>query len=250
MKTNSLNKRTITVKTDQIPPSLRIRDNQRRSRARRREYIQDLEERLHKFEALGVQATREVQAAGRKVAVENTLLRSLLKLRGVSDRDVQEYLTAHTANIFLPKLHSDAVLEARLPPWKPSSLNTVREGSSQFSSLNPECNDPLHEMNDTESTPSLLSRAINQQVIISENQISDREQRVPVDSPTHGTSRLQSPSRNQGSGQATPCETAAEIIMSIRDYSDARDVRSELGCQSTSNCMVRNMDIFHLLDKR
>ncbi|KAB8230886.1 bZIP transcription factor [Aspergillus alliaceus] len=68
-----------------IDLSQRIRDNQRRSRARRKEYIQNLEQRLHRFEVLGVQATQEVQAAGRKVVVENTHLRSLLKLHGVTD---------------------------------------------------------------------------------------------------------------------------------------------------------------------
>lgn len=42
----------------------RIRDNQRRSRARRKEYIQDLEQRLHKFQTERIHATREVQEAG------------------------------------------------------------------------------------------------------------------------------------------------------------------------------------------
>ncbi|KAF7596088.1 hypothetical protein BBP40_003350 [Aspergillus hancockii] len=249
MKTNSANKRTVTVKTDQISSSQRIRDNQRRSRARRKEYIQDLEQRLHKFEVLGVQATREVQAAGRKAAVENIHLRSLLRLHGVSDQAVQEYLTAHTANLVLPTFHSGAALEARSPPWKSPSLKTVREGSSQLSSFDRECKDPLHEMADTELSSSLSSPVINQQVTISENQISDGEQRDSVDSPIHSTSKLQPPSRNQSSGQSTPCETAAGIISSMRNYPDARDVRSELGCQSSSNCMVRNMDIFQLLDE-
>lgn len=183
------------------------------------------------------------------MAVENTHLRSLLRLHGVSDQEVQEYLTAHTANIALPTFHSGAVLEARSPAWKSPGLNIVCEGSSQLNSLNREYKDSLHEMAATEPTSSLLSPAIHQQVTISENQISDEEQHVPVDSPTHGTSKSQPPSRNQNSGQSTPCETAARIITSMRNYSDARDVRSELGCQSSSNCMVRNMDIFRLLDE-
>ncbi|KAF5863453.1 hypothetical protein ETB97_010084 [Aspergillus alliaceus] len=248
MKTDSSNKQTMTVKTDQISSSQRIRDNQRRSRARRKEYIQDLEQRLHKFEALGVQATREVQAAGRKVAVENTHLRSLLRLHGVSDQDIHEYLTAHTASVVLQNFHSGTVLETRLPSWKSSGPNTVSEGSPQPSSFH-WYKGLLHEMADTEPKSSLSNPAIHQQVNISENQISEVEQRIPFDSPTHGTSKLQPPSRNQGSGQSTPCETAAEIITSIRNYSDARDVRSEIGCQSSSNCMVRNVDILQLLDE-
>ncbi|KAB8229547.1 bZIP transcription factor [Aspergillus alliaceus] len=235
MKTDSSNKQTMTVKTDQISSSQRIRDNQRRSRARRKEYIQDLEQRLHKFEALGVQVTREVQAAGRKVAVENTHLRSLLRLHGVSDQDIHEYLTAHTASVVLQNFHSGTVLETRSPSWKSSGPNTVSEGSPQPSSFH-WYKGLLHEMADTEPKSSLSNPAIHQQ-------------RIPFDSPTHGTSKLQPPSRNQGSGQSTPCETAAEIITSIRNYSDARGVRSEIGCQSSSNCMVRNVDILQLLDE-
>ncbi|KAL2833807.1 hypothetical protein BDW59DRAFT_179470 [Aspergillus cavernicola] len=195
MKTNSPNKQTIRAK-----------------------YIQDLEQRLRKFEVLGVQATLEVQAAGRKVAVENTHLWSLLRLHGVSNQDLQEYMTAHIMNIVLPPFHSRAVLEARSHPWKAPSLNSVREGFSQLSSLNRERKDLIHEMAATEPTSSLSSPAINQE-------------RVPVDTPTHGTSKLQPPSRNQSSGQSTPCETVTGIITSI------------------SNCMVRNMDIFQLLDE-
>ncbi|KAB8072076.1 hypothetical protein BDV29DRAFT_192821 [Aspergillus leporis] len=191
------------------------RGGQRRSRARRKEYIQVLEQRLHKFETLDVQATREAQVAGRKAAVENTHLRSLLRLHGVFDQDVQEYLRAHTANIVHSIFHSGA-------------------GSSQLSSFNCECKNPLYKMANTEPNSSLSSPPINQQVTISKNQISDGEQRVPVDSPTHG--------------QSTPCETAAKINTSMRNNYDARS-RSELGCHSNSNCMVRNMDIFQLLDE-
>ncbi|PGH05875.1 hypothetical protein GX51_02654 [Blastomyces parvus] len=75
------------------PDAIRIRDNQRRSRARRKEYQQDLERRVQKFEQQGVQATIEVQAAARKVARENTLLRSLLKLKGVATVEIDEYVS-------------------------------------------------------------------------------------------------------------------------------------------------------------
>lgn len=230
--------------------SARIRDNQRRSRARRREYIENLEQRLHKFETLGVQATREVQAAGRKVAVENTLLRALLRLLGVSDHDIQEYLTAHARNIVPFTAHSEALLEANSHSWEEKSGNAVSRVSSQPSLLNKRSN-PLHVNETATSEPisSLSSPDASRQVAISDSQISDTAQPVPVESPTNNTSVSQPSSRNQDSGQSTPCETAARIITSMRSYQDARDVRSELGCQSNSNCMVKNMDIFQLLDE-
>ncbi|KAJ4300372.1 hypothetical protein N0V88_003046 [Collariella sp. IMI 366227] len=72
----------------------RIRDNQRRSRARRKEYVQELEHRLRQAEQQGIYASTEIQAAARKVAEENKKLRHLLRLHGISDYSIQEFLTA------------------------------------------------------------------------------------------------------------------------------------------------------------
>lgn len=234
--------------------SVRIRDNQRRSRARRKEYIQDLEKRLHKFQTEGIHATREVQEAGRKVAVENSLLRSLLILHGVSDQRVQEYLRAHTADIFLPMPRSEVVQEARSHLGKFPRLSIVDSGGPSPSSY--KRNDPPSEGTATESTTSTLSSSpvTYQQVAISNSQIpdGDSEPSVPFDSSTSDTTTLQPPDMHQGSrqsGQCTPCETAAGIISSMRSYPEMQDVRSELGCQSSASCMIKNMDIFQLLNE-
>ncbi|KAF1817137.1 hypothetical protein P152DRAFT_382253, partial [Eremomyces bilateralis CBS 781.70] len=62
----------------------RIRDNQRRSRARRKEYLQELEEKYRHCEQMGVEASAEIQAAARKVLDENKKLRAILQQRGLS----------------------------------------------------------------------------------------------------------------------------------------------------------------------
>lgn len=59
----------------------RIRDNQRRSRARQKEYIHELEEKVQSCERLGVQASLEIQQAARNVLEENKRLRALLLSR-------------------------------------------------------------------------------------------------------------------------------------------------------------------------
>ena len=234
--------------------SVRIRDNQRRSRARRTEYIQDLEKRLHKYQTEGIHATREVQEAGRKVAVENSLLRSLLILHGVSDQRVQEYLRANTADIFLPMPRSENVQEARSHLGQTPRLGIVDSGEPSPSSY--KRNDLPPERTATEPTSSTLSSSpvIYQQVAISDSQISDgdSELSIPFDSPISDTSTLRPPNEHQDSkqsGQCTPCETAAGIISSMRSYPDMQEVRSELGCQSSASCMIRNMDIFQLLNE-
>lgn len=69
----------------------RNRDHQRRSRARRREYVADLQQRLQQYERRGVEATLEMQQASRAVALENQMLRALLYARGVSQQEIDVY---------------------------------------------------------------------------------------------------------------------------------------------------------------
>lgn len=70
----------------------RIRDNQRRSRARRKEYLQELEARLRQCELHGIEASAEIQVAARKVAEENRKLRGLLALHGIDHDSTEAYL--------------------------------------------------------------------------------------------------------------------------------------------------------------
>ncbi|PVH82097.1 hypothetical protein DL98DRAFT_147171 [Cadophora sp. DSE1049] len=91
----------------------RIRDNQRRSRARRKEYLQELESRLRQCELQGVEASSEIQTAARRVAEENKKLRALLAQHGVTDESIEVYLqTASTADAVMGGQygsHSEAV---------------------------------------------------------------------------------------------------------------------------------------------
>lgn len=101
----------------------RIRDNQRRSRARRKEYLQEIEGRLRECEQTGVEASTEIQAAARKVAVENQRLRLLLIKRGVSaeeintfiyDQDFASHEAAHRATAERARSDDAAILEGLL----------------------------------------------------------------------------------------------------------------------------------------
>lgn len=63
--------------------NIRIRNNQRRSRARRKEYVQDLESKLRHCEQVGHEASAELQAAAQKTMAENVRLRQLLERHGI-----------------------------------------------------------------------------------------------------------------------------------------------------------------------
>lgn len=112
----------------------RIRDNQRRSRLRRREYLQELETRLRQFELHGIEASAEIQMAARKVADENRKLRGLLALHGIREDSIEVYSQSSSAG--------DVQLTSRIPsynapvqaiehllqthkPWSETSISTT-----------------------------------------------------------------------------------------------------------------------------
>ncbi|KAI1381771.1 hypothetical protein F4677DRAFT_3328 [Hypoxylon crocopeplum] len=77
----------------------RIRENQRRSRARRKEYIQELEKRLKLCHSQGVEATLEVQHAARRVAEDSKKMRVLLNSLGFDNDRLNYFL--RTGNLGL-----------------------------------------------------------------------------------------------------------------------------------------------------
>jgi len=87
----------------------RIRDNQRRSRARRKEYLQELEARLRQCELQGIEASSEIQMAARRVADENKKLRGLLAQHGVGDDSIEVYLQASPTSDAMMGQGSEAV---------------------------------------------------------------------------------------------------------------------------------------------
>ncbi|KAH7120885.1 hypothetical protein B0J11DRAFT_438128, partial [Dendryphion nanum] len=109
--------------------STRIRDNQRRSRARRKDLIEQLQNRVHEFEIKGVSATQEMQRAARKVDQENTRLRALLSLHGISHEEVDTYLRSFDE--IRDRLDSSTVVANNLLPVQDGVLE-VKNTSTCF----------------------------------------------------------------------------------------------------------------------
>ncbi|KAJ4163571.1 hypothetical protein LMH87_005292 [Akanthomyces muscarius] len=63
------------------------RESQRRSRARRRELIDDLSRQIEEYKHRGIEATLQMQSAARVVLAENQRLRALLHRHGISPDD-------------------------------------------------------------------------------------------------------------------------------------------------------------------
>ena len=72
----------------------RLRRNQRNSRARKQQYLHDLEHRWSECVRLGVQASAEIQKEARRVHEENKALRCIVREMGVSDDALRHRLSA------------------------------------------------------------------------------------------------------------------------------------------------------------
>ncbi|KAK3617553.1 hypothetical protein LTR56_025208 [Elasticomyces elasticus] len=110
---NDDNKRTVKL--------ARIRDNQRRSRAVRKDYLNELEARVRRCRETEARASQELQMTARKVSEENQRLRQLLQQQGLSDIEVEGYST-HPESLQYPGATTIA-LESKIEEWKLHGLD-------------------------------------------------------------------------------------------------------------------------------
>ncbi|KAK2733667.1 hypothetical protein FQN57_002064 [Myotisia sp. PD_48] len=224
----------------------RIRENQRRSRARRKEYIQHLETQLQKYERVGVEATLEVQTAARKVAQENAALRLLLQYRGVSDLEINEYLhrsaecSANVAKNGTFQNQKPTSISGANPPMASTAYSEVSGPSSQHTYPQTYSSGPVDSSNLSGLAPAGQT----------DPQITEYRSN-PTIPPADKTTRYDSSYTVENDisiRNSTSCEEAARIIASMRgDYND-ESVRAELGCSTNGSCRVENMKIFSILD--
>ncbi|KZV93861.1 hypothetical protein EXIGLDRAFT_716698 [Exidia glandulosa HHB12029] len=88
--------------------SERVRNNQKRSRQRKKDYIASLEARVRACEQDGVQASVELQRTARRVDRENRILRRLLHEHGVVDDVANKALAAEDASTSTSSVTGDA----------------------------------------------------------------------------------------------------------------------------------------------
>ncbi|KAI5779907.1 hypothetical protein DFH27DRAFT_365079 [Peziza echinospora] len=70
----------------------RLRDNQRRSRARKKEYLATLEAKFQECQRMGVEASIEIQNAARAVVKENMRLKELLRKTGFGEEEIDRWI--------------------------------------------------------------------------------------------------------------------------------------------------------------
>ena len=241
--------------------SERIRDNQRRSRAQRKGYLRELEEKWQKCVQEGVNTSREIQAAARKVEEENRRLKALLRAKGVSEREISglkgmstEQREATSEGSALAQLLEErrpcdaaaqtagkhgATLQASTAASSPLSTASTHDTTSPYhpylaystpsTPLPSRVNDSSHHLfpsaqNQT-STP-----AWSDDVAMAQQPEGDSEE------VTTNDSRLS-------------CEYAASIITAMKYDASALQIKQELGCGENTECKVDHTALFEMMDK-
>ena len=245
------------------PPSVRIRDNQRRSRARRKELIDDLKQRLRVFENEGAQATVEVQIAAQKVAKENDVLRSLLREHGVTDLEIEDSIRSKLFPSDVPSAEKSWLKAKELSSQLllPQDIRSGRLSNPRFVDGRPS---KLVTQDDTHMTTSTtLSHQVYQGDMVTTSQAPSpgSTKSCPQWHDTLTTAPLYNDvaiqpieaqevdSHRHSADDTTSCEIAASIIASMRGHVDAEEARAELGCSSSLSCMVKNTTIFQRMDR-
>ncbi|KAM0199090.1 hypothetical protein ACHAPA_003691 [Fusarium lateritium] len=233
------------------PESLALnRENQRRSRARQRELVDDLQSRVREYERRDGQATLEMQRVARAVAGENAALRGLLAAKGVSPEEVEAHVEAvKREERVIVKTGVSSVTPASTPSCTASPVE-VASRPMMCSQSQPQTYGPVRENSNPPVSfqPKMYSPPTPATTVTScteESGCCPRPQ--PQSQPQ---SQPQQPEAHEPrSPDKIHCMEAATILAQIRGHSDISHARASLGCATNDDCMVRNTDLLNLMDE-
>ncbi|KIW66143.1 hypothetical protein PV04_08345 [Phialophora macrospora] len=174
------------------------RINQRNLRARRKAYVEELEQRVRKLENERVEATKEVQVAAQRVHKENRLLRWLLETRfGVDAQQISNFLSdasnATDNGTQRPALRPGSdIAMSRVSAELASSLisatnpaEAMRTRVTQDLSYREATSPPEEKQQGVETSPGFSGRGCRSSTTLSTGTDTDAVRSVQVESPTH-----------------------------------------------------------------
>jgi hypothetical protein len=222
-----------------VPASTRIRDNQRRSRAQRKEFVDSLQQRVLDYERRGVAATVEVQRAARAVALENAALHRLLARYGVGREEVEREVRAVNDERGFEGTRTERLEDALRPrfpqpesnplPTPPPAIETRRCTACQHIQNHSQTLDVVEP-----PTVFPASREVVDEAVVVSPSPSSFVRTVSEESDAAETS----------------CVDAARIIAQMRGDGDDFFARTTLlGCEGEEECRVRHLEVFRVLDE-
>ncbi|KAK4574882.1 hypothetical protein LTR86_001724 [Recurvomyces mirabilis] len=257
----------------------RIRDNQRRSRARRKEYLTELEEKYRTCEKVGAEASAEIQAAARKVLEENRAileenhrLRLLLKQSGLSEADIDGWTSDRLETTQHPSAES-VELQSMMGTRKPcgpgcsptnrtvEKKTTTEQKSAGAQSLAPTSHSLLPVQPAIPPYQSPLSVS-SDTFTPSSAHFSQTQSYPPLQSAEHTLQPMDyehfdeallwhdnftSPA-GTGIAESSSCFVAADAIRTIKPDLGF-ELEHELGCGVGQECDVPNAQIYGIMDR-
>ncbi|KAI1152350.1 hypothetical protein F4825DRAFT_311129 [Nemania diffusa] len=247
------------------------RENQQRSRARRREYVAGLEARVREFESREVRASLEMQRAAREVAWVNERLVELLVARGVTRGEVDEFLRRRREQEEEGEHGTVAGRSTRGADVGSGSRRGCLNGVSRAVSVG----DAGTERSEGGEREGVENRGenTNEQKRVCGSGTNGRIAHVDADmgvgmgigvdtlglavngeeiNVCDGVSETPRRLANAAEGAralVTSCDDAASIIAGFQGHGDVSHARKALGCGDATNCHVKNTRLFQLMDE-
>ncbi|KAH7170122.1 hypothetical protein EDB81DRAFT_864581 [Dactylonectria macrodidyma] len=221
------------------PESLALnRENQRRSRARHRELLEELQGRVRDYERRDAQATLDMQRVAREVAAENAALKALLANKGVASEEVEAHLQAARATV-----QAQAAAPQALPP--PLSASASASSRASPIAIAPK---PLMRLHPTSPSLAVTIPPLSS-VVPSQHppQLIDEQS-----SACRVLPNPQQPAQDSSAPESTNkmrCVEAAAILARLRGHPDERTAWAALGCSDNEDCVVRKSDLLQLMDE-
>ena len=226
----------------------RIRDNQRRSRARRKEYIGEIETRLQECERHGSGASYEIQVAAKKVAQENKQLRELLIRNGVNNEEIDAHLRS-SSNALLCEETRQANTCVAVRALEEKLSARINCGGRVLTAQMPKS----RACDKGEASPISHQMASFGSPSFSDCGTSGETGRCSLNGPLQslplGSEQVK---LGEISEDVVPnlndCTVAADIIITMAG-GDSNSVKADLGCQPGVDCEVDNQLILSIMDR-
>ncbi|KAL6879205.1 hypothetical protein J3F83DRAFT_289643 [Trichoderma novae-zelandiae] len=221
--------------------AIRIRENQRRSRARRKEYVEGMQRKLQDYESKGVAATLEMQQAARDVAIENARLRLLLAHSGV---------TADAVEGFLQSFKGQDASEAEHYAARIATAESIAAlgRSSTVATLFPE-----HAHVDKLAVLASASMQQSASGHDSDGTITSDDSTTGLSTGpvTPNSSSLNAPSPSDGgfeAPQTMSCDAAAHIIAQMQGCGLREPSKGSLEASSQNDYLIQNSAFLKILE--
>jgi len=226
----------------------RIRDNQRRSRARRKEYIEEIETRLRQCERYGYEASYAIQVAARKVAEENKRLRELLRSNGVQSEEIDAHLYSSANDVIWKEGRKESTCAAAQTLEKMLSTRIqcggqpyVGDQPSRTALRDGGPKTTLHQM-----ASSGTSNWSNCGTGLNTKDLPSNKSPQPI--PPCSSQVTTEETREDILPNLNNCAVAADMIMTMAG-GDSSSVKADLGCQPGIDCEVDNHIILSVMDR-